>query len=645
MHSRVAELEREVTALRAELAYATAKSHGPSDSDGLIRLLGNRALLESLPDVVAVLDREHRILYINRPAAGRSVEEMMGRCMLDYVVESERASRREALERAWETATPQVVTSQTLRGFHWDNRIVPIVEHGVVTYMLTTAVDITAHEKVKQALRDSESRLRHAMKASGMGTWIRDANGLVWDDALCRILGVEPGHAPAGEDGFSECIHPEDRERVLEAVARSRRTGHFDDVDCRVLRPNGEIRHVLVKASLESDERGMLMRSYGAVFDITDRKSLEEQLRDSQKMDAIGRLTAGIAHNFNNVLGIVLPNVELAKRRAPPELQPRLDIIAQAAERGAEMVRHLMLFAREGGETGRSAVDLEHCLRTTVEMCRSAFDRRITLELTIEEPLPWVSGNTNQIEQALLNVLINARDALDESATVDPRISVHASAADGWVRFEIRDNGPGMEEATVAHIFEPFFTTRSPGKGTGLGLSSVYAIVTDMGGRVRCESRLGDGAAFQFELPACAQASPREQPSVPPPTEERRGAILVVDDEPLVRSVLRELLEFEGYRVHEAEDGIAALGLILAQRSQLTAVILDRSMPGVPGEEVLDRMKLEAPEVPVVMHSGHIGDRERFAHAAAILEKPVKAEELLGTLQRVARAAPRRSVD
>jgi signal transduction histidine kinase len=219
-------------------------------------------------------------------------------------------------------------------------------------------------------------------------------------------------------------------------------------------------------------------------------------------MEAVGQLTAGVAHNFNNILGIILPNAELSRREAPPAVSRRLDAITHAGERGAEMVRQLMLFTRGETRVQKEQVDLAACLRRTAEICRGIFGAAIEVDLTIEPGLPTVLANAGQIEQVLLNVCLNAKDALEEAKPQRPRIDLALTGSpDGGVTIRITDNGHGMDEATSARVFEPFFTTKGVDRGTGLGLASAYAIVTEHRGRIRCVSALGRGAMFEIDLP------------------------------------------------------------------------------------------------------------------------------------------------
>jgi PAS domain S-box-containing protein len=636
--SRIDELERELAVLRAELAVRPARQTNPDEDPAVARLLGDRSLLASLPDVIMILDRDHRVLYLNRVIPGRTVEEFIGKVVLDYLPETERDARREALERAWETGEIQTIESRSIGGNWWDNRLVPIEEGGRVAYMLTTSVDFTQRRRVEQALRESESRLRHAIDATGMGTWSSRVatQSIEWDEALCRIYGIELADAPTRYQDFLELVHPDDRAHFEAAISDSRVTGIYEDLEFRILRADGAVRHVLTKGSVALGEDGVPIGSYGGVFDVTDRKLLEAQLQQVQKMEAVGQLTSGIAHNFNNVLGVILPNVELCRRDASPALAARLDDIRHAAERGAELVRQLMIFARGDAAARKEPIDLAASARRTADICRTTFDRRIDVHLSIAADLPCALAHAGQIEQVLLNICLNARDAFEAARTAAPRIALHLdTTSSGSVRIRVVDNGPGMSESTRSRIFEPFFTTKDMHRGTGLGLASAYAIVSEHRGHIRCESRLGEGTVFEIELPST------ETRAVRPVEADRDEAVggsetlLLIEDEPLVRGAVRGLLALGGYDVLEAVDGSQGLATFERESGRVAAVIVDRLMPGLSGEEVLGRLRKLDETLPVLMLSGHPGRADRLGRASAVLAKPVSADTLLRTLRRL----------
>ena len=631
---RIGELEKEIADLRLRLAELEPQREG-SAGEVVRRLVGERVVLENIPDVVCIMDQHHRILYLNRTVPGRRVQDLVGTCALDYMEESEQRRYLASWERALSTGIPQTLEVSTVSGLCWNSRFVPIkTESG--TLLLGTSADVSERKRSEAALRESEDRLRHAIEASGMGTWTWEhvTAKNIWDDPLCNIFGITPDQVPPSYEEFLTYVHPEDRDDVAASVTHYFNTGVFSDQRYRIIRPDGEVRHLVSKGTPLRDEQGNLVALRGGVFDVTEQKRLEEQLRQVQKMDAIGQLTAGIAHNFNNLLSVILPNVTLGRARANKEVLGHLSDIEHAANRAAEMIRQLMLFARPEGQDKKTPIDIVATSRRTVEICGTTFDRKISIDLEAAENVPAVAAHAGQIEQVLLNICLNARDAFAHAETESPRIQILIDrGSPGMVRIRVSDNGPGMDEATRSRVFEPFFTTKAIGHGTGLGLASAYAMVMEHHGRIRCESRPGEGSTFELELPAVELGEP---PSVRKPVEsfERgTGTVLIVDDEPLVRRAVRGILERGGYKVLESVDGIDGLETFTQKRESIDLVLLDQSMPGLSGDQVLVKLMELAPQVPVVLLSGLPGPAARFGHATAVLTKPADASTLLCTIR------------
>jgi CheY-like chemotaxis protein len=364
---------------------------------------------------------------------------------------------------------------------------------------------------------------------------------------------------------------------------------------------------------------------------------MEEQLNQRQKMEAIGQLTAGIAHNFNNLLSVILPNVAMARNAQGEELTLCLEDIDHAARRAADMVQQLMLFARRGpGAKQRESIDLGATVARTVQICRTTFDRAIRIELAVQLDVPPVSADAGQIEQVLLNICINARDALEQGGTRDPYIRLEVErTAEGRARVRVFDNGPGMDEQTRKRVFEPFFTTKEVGRGTGLGLASAYAIVAEHHGQITCQSELGVNTLFEVELPASDKPI---KLSVKPPLVSSAAisgneTVLLIDDEPLVRRAAAAMLAFGGYRVLEADGGAEGLDIFMRRGREISLVLLDRSMPGIPGEQVAQRLHELDPAIPIVLLSGQPGPAPAAAHATAVLSKPVDAQTLLTAIR------------
>jgi two-component system, cell cycle sensor histidine kinase and response regulator CckA len=629
-------LERELAEVRAELETLREQQQSNTSTRLLQRVMADRLVLEHLPQFVCLLDRNQRIMYLSRTIPGRQVEMLLGMSALQLIPPDDGKRYLDAFERAWTTCQPTIVEYQSTSGRCWQTHFVPYLDSGKVELMLSSSLDVTDRVGEQKSLREFATRLRHAIDVAGMGTWTRDwrTDSVAWDDAMCVLFGVTQEGAPKTYGQFLELLHPEDRARVHASISRGCASGEFE-IEFRVLRPSGELRHVRAKGAVQYDAHGEPFGTLGAAFDVTDRKRMEEQLYQRQKMEAVGELTAGVAHNFNNLLSVIIPNIELCMEDVPPHALERLADAEHAAQRAADLVRQLMLFARREKHPARIAVNPVDTVRRVAAICRTTFDPIICLEIIVDGDIPNVLGNPGQLEQVLLNICINARDALMDARTHAPQVDISVSrTAEGDVRIRVRDNGPGMDERTRSRVFEPFYTTKEVGRGTGLGLASAYAIVSDHGGRMRCEAEVGRGATFEIELPGISAARTNTSPEAPREVPQSAlKTILLVDDEELVRRTTGAVLSRFGYQVVESCSGEQALALISSRSVPIDLIVLDRLMPGLSGESVLDRIREVAPELPVVLFSGQPFETQATTHAAAELLKPVNKDELLRTLR------------
>jgi signal transduction histidine kinase len=383
-----------------------------------------------------------------------------------------------------------------------------------------------------------------------------------------------------------------------------------------------------------------------------ERAHLEDRLQHSQKMEAVGQLTAGIAHNFNNMLVVVMGNMELALMDAPAAIKPPMERAIGACQRAADMIRELMLFSRkESMET--SVIEIEPVVSEAVEICRKTFNRKIEFEFEPSQDMPPIMGDAVQIQQVLLNLLINARDAMESQTPADGDMEIHISMElydlgsenllsrphilpGHYVRVEVEDTGPGMEGKVQERIFEPFFTTKDVGQGTGLGLATVYGIVQQHRGWIDVESEIGKGTKFILYLPAAEQAellreSLDDVDDIPGGNE----TILVIDDEDEIRQMLSKMLARQGYKVLEAPDGAQGLEVIRQNKKDIGLVLLDLSMPIMSGEQVLQELSVASPEIRVVIITGYLGDRTEHEGALATVRKPFRRKELLQTARAV----------
>ncbi len=387
---------------------------------------------------------------------------------------------------------------------------------------------------------------------------------------------------------------------------------------------------------------------YGRLWsyrDITERRSLKNQLQQAQKMEAVGQLTAGVAHNFNNMLQGIMSNVENAAE--VEDGATYLEASLTAARRAATMVRQLMLYARQADPSDRAQCDLVPVIERAADFCRSTFDRHLRISVDIQPNLGKIWGDSSLIEQVLLNLLLNARDAIIPTpvSRTQNRIglraySLHADQgprAGSYVRIEVSDRGVGMDPDTQKRIFDPFFTTKDVGQGSGLGLSTAFGIVRHHGGWIDCDSSPDVGSTFTVHLPVLATETQEreEQPSADAaPLPGGTETILIVEDEDEVRVPVAGVLKRCGYEALEAKDGREALFMMNSQ-SRIDLVLLDLSLPEISGHEVLKRLRSRREDMKVVIFTGQTSDVQRALEAETILRKPVPLNDLARTVRDV----------
>ena len=609
-----------------------------------------RPLMEAVPATIVCAKPTGELLFINRTE--RAPETVAGRSVWDFTdprfhetiracfAEVVRTRRNGRFETVGEGPREGTVAC-------YDTQVAPVERDGEVVALMLIATDITDIKLAARALHESDEKLRLAVAAAGVGLWswdpIRDE--VTWDERLLEIFGRTREQAPRTIAEYNALVHPDDRAVVQNREGRARDDGTITNSECRVVRPDGEVRWIQVRGQAVRDSDGRVIKLVGGTLDVTERRAVDARLRQSQKLEAVGQLTAGIAHNFNNLLMAILPNLELAGRLPAEEASPLIADARRAAERAQQLVRQLLVFAGHKPPAEHSVQHVAPIVAQTVSICRGTFDRRLTIEAASANDVPPVAVDAGQIEQALLNVCINARDAMRDRTNrrlgigvdvlpVDhAEIAAHpAAVARPHVRIRIEDTGHGMDEATRRRIFEPFFTTKAVGQGTGLGLATAYAILKAHEGWISVDSTPGEGSTFSLVLPA-AEGAPGEVSrgvSAPRGGNER---LLIVDDEPLVRQVVRRVLEEAGYGVVCAETATEATARHQAEPDGFAVVLLDISLPDGSGRDVCRDMKARRPQQRVILFSGLATDDPEGADGVVL--KPVGIDVLLGEVRRV----------
>ncbi len=509
-------------------------------------------------------------------------------------------------------------------------------------------------------LRRSEQKFRTIFENAVEGMFQASLDGRILDGnpAMVRILGYDSigqllDALPADPGGLFE--HAEDRQAIADAVAQD---GEVQAREVPMRCRDGRVTWVSISARLARDEAGNPHHVEGFLTDISDRRRLEETILQVRKMESVGLLAGGVAHDFNNLLTPILGFTELLAADVPetPARRNALLYIRHAAERGRDLTQRLLAFGRKQVIELRT-LDLAAVVRRFEAILRRTLREDIEIRLEIDEGLGKVRADAGQIEQVLLNLAVNAQDAMPGGGTLGIRLSnedldptycrLHPEVVPGaYVRLSIRDNGVGMDEETRAHLFEPFFTTKAPGKGTGLGLSTVYGIVKQHGGSVSAYSETGRGSVFHVYLPRVSamgeayEAEPSETEEYPRGTE----TILVVEDNEAVRELARSSLESLGYRVLVAESPAESFPLVRAHEGEIGLLLTDVVMPGMNGMELYEALRWERPGLKVLFMSGYaadvIGTRGVLDDGITFLQKPFSLRALATKVRRVLDAKP-----
>jgi PAS domain S-box-containing protein len=504
-------------------------------------------------------------------------------------------------------------------------------------WVVATLTDITAQEEARLALQATAGRLAAVTNAVPgiLFQYLIPSDGsrgryvFVSGDTV-SLLEATPD-VVASQAGFvTDRAVPEDRERMIAHVREALAQRTPIDLEFR-LRPRDVERWCRARATAATHPEGTLLT--GLIVDVTEQKRLEEGLRRSQRREVLGDLAAGIAHNFNNMLAVVLANLEEA-RRSTGDSTVLLDDALVASRRSVELVRQLMRVARgePGSQTG--VVDASALVEEVARLCRRTFDAGIEVSTVLPSAKVRVCGDPSQLHQAVLNLAVNARDAMEGCSV--RRLTITVQDGDPAL-IEVRDTGRGIAPEHLGRLGELFFTTKSPTLGTGLGLATINTMLREVGGTMKIASTPGEGAVFTLHLPRAAEPVMGSSVEAGLATPTQRLRVLLVDDEPLLRKALGRVLAPQCESVTLAASGEEALALVDTRADAFDLVLLDLSMPGLPGREVLGRIKARAPALPVVVLSGHIEAPASLSAAFDVLEKPVSSPQLARLLARVPR--------
>ncbi|HEX5091588.1 MAG TPA: ATP-binding protein, partial [Burkholderiales bacterium] len=511
-----------------------------------------------------------------------------------------------------------------------------------------------------RALHESEARLRLAGEAANAGLWERDLRSrrVMLSPEYLRRIGYAPGELSGDADEWATLIHPEDRARVL-ATLQDCIEGRIPsyEAEYRLRHKDGSYRWFLSRGAVLRGDTDRRARLLGVLIDVTERRradaareALEAQLRQAQKMEALGNFAGGIAHDINNVLGAVLGNAELARQDAGPghPAQESLAEIRRAALRARDLIQQILAFSRQQ-QPERRVLSVREVIDDCASLIRATLPPGVELSVDAGPDAPNVLADRAQLHQVLMNLCSNAWQALEgRPGRVSVRFEDAQLGLDNaglslppgrYLHLSVTDTGKGIDEATRARIFEPFFTTKPVGEGTGMGLAVVDGIVSSYGGAIRVESAPGRGAAFHVYLPA-AEGEPEPRPA--PSADLPRGhgeRILYVDDEEALVTLVTRLLTRQGYAVSGFTGADEALAAVHAAPGDYDLVITDLNMPGTSGLELAREVLRAHPDLPVAVTSGYITD-ELHDEAARlgvreVIYKPNTVDEMTAAIHRV----------
>lgn len=610
-------------------------------------------LLEFANDAIILTDASGAITYWNNGACriyGWEKKEVVGQNLhallqtdltghardLDLVLEKESHWEGELRQVRHDGARIVVASRWTIDG------AVP------ASPRLQINTDITARAQEEKALRESEERHRRFVTEDFTANLLISPEGqiITCNPAFANIFGFD-SIEDATSGNFIELLRS--RQDGVELLEMVRQHGIVDRHELEMRQRDGDPVYVVARL-IGTFAHGDLTGLQVYLFNDTKRKRLEQQLMQAQKMEGLGTLAGGIAHDFNNILAIILGYTNRLEtfRSKPKEVPGAIKIIKEAVERGAALVQQLLTSARQT-EARFSSLDLNALVRELEKMLQATFPKMINFDLRLQPDLPMITADRSQIHQVLLNLCVNARDAMADGGTLTLETSLTPGAqltemftgasAENYACVRVRDTGSGMTRQVKAHIFEPFFTTKERGKGTGLGLSVVYGVVNNHRGFVQAESEPDAGTTFIVYLPVEHVAA--EQGAGPgtkiSPKQHVSKTILLVEDEEMLRELGVSILEGEGYRVLAAKDGMEAVALFEANSEEIGLVVCDLGLPRLGGREAFLKMKESKPGVRAIVASGYLEPtiRSEMLKAGVIdtIQKPYDFHELLAKIR------------
>jgi PAS domain S-box-containing protein len=606
-----------------------------------------RHIVEAVPEGIWVVDRQGRTLFSNRRMAeilAGDYVSMTDRNCFDCVFPEDMAEAQLQFARGLSGDCPPF--DFRLRrddgSAVWVSIACMLVrdEAGTELGILGLFSDISERKRADEGLRASEERLRSLVDGAPVMTWMTgpDRQGTYYNVQALTFAGLTAAQLEG--EGCHQLIHPDDLEPYLAATAAAAGERAPFSTEVRLRRADGEYRWMLV-SGVPRMVNGEFHGHIHTGVDVTDLKRSYEQRLASQNLESLGVLAAGVAHDFNNLLGAIIVRSESAREDLPPGAPAAVDVeqIRRTAIRASQIVSQLMTFAaRESAPS--DTVDLSTLVSEMLDLLKVSISKSAILATELAPGLPPIRANPAELRQVVMNLILNASEALAGKPGTITITTARASGAGSTpaVRLEVRDTGCGIAPELKNRIFDPFFTTRFAGRG--LGLSTVQGIVRRLEGSIEVESTPGEGSRFLIFLPSAAEDRAPE-PAVatrPPAATEAPATVLFVEDEPSIRTAVARLLRRKNFQVLEAGDGATALALLASDPAAIDLVVLDVTLPGIPGTEVFDGLRRIKPAVRIVLSTAYSRERaeSEFRHGGpwGFIRKPYETSELVELLRR-----------
>lgn len=639
--------------------------------DGIQRNQLAEVVFNSNVSSLVILDRDYNFIRVNEAyarACRKEVTDFVGRNHFEMYPSDAKLIFDEVVrtKRPFQTfCRAFVFPDQPERGVtYWDWTLVPVFDAaGDIEFLVFSLNEVTDRKRAEEALRRNEERYRTLVMATADIVWTTNRDGEVIEEQPSWAAFTGQTARQMSGFGWADALHPEDRDQVVAIWSRAVTARTRYEIDYRLRRSDGEFRYVCTRGVPVIDDHGGVREWIGTCSDITERVAAEQAVIEShrrlesevadrqraeaalfqaQKLEAVGRLTGGIAHDFNNVLQGVASCLTILDRHVPEGRERRLLEAAQrCVERGARLTQSLLTFARRQ-VLQPEPTDIQALFEQILPLLERTIGVLISCRAEIAAPLRLAFVDAAQLETAIVNLAINARDAMPEGGTLTLRAfnaSVTSASGQGgpsdlkdgeYVAVQVEDTGTGMDENTLDRVFEPFFTTKDVGKGSGLGLSMVHGMAAQSGGAVHIASLVGKGTTITLYLP-CADVGPMTVFPREPIASGEGKTVLVVDDDDLVRQGIALILEERGYQVDQADCGVAALDYLDTPHA-VDALITDFAMKGMTGAELARETRRRAPGLPVLMLTGYSTEA---TEGVSVMRKPIKADELSARLAKL----------